>query len=101
MFAPVGALLPAALLSVRRGGRVVCCALHTSDIPAFPFELLTYERQLLAATNFTRREAHEFLALARHFHLSVDTTVFPLERANEALDMLRADVPQGTPVVVP
>ena len=34
VFAPVGALVPVALLAVARGGTVVCAGIHMSDIPA-------------------------------------------------------------------
>jgi len=40
IFAPVGALVPAALRAVRKGGRVVCGGIHMSDIPSFPYRLL-------------------------------------------------------------
>ena len=35
VFAPVGALVPAALAAVRKGGVVVCGGIHMSDIPSF------------------------------------------------------------------
>ena len=44
IFAPVGALVPAALRAVRPGGIVVCGGIHMSDIPSFPYELLWGER---------------------------------------------------------
>ncbi len=37
IFAPVGALVPAALRAVARGGTVVCAGIHMSDIPSFPY----------------------------------------------------------------
>src|SRR5262249_29546689 len=40
IFAPVGALVPAALKAVKKGGRVVCGGIHMSDIPSFPYRLL-------------------------------------------------------------
>jgi len=40
IFAPVGALVPAALRAVKKGGRVVCGGIHMSDIPSFPYALL-------------------------------------------------------------
>ena len=101
VFAPAGELLPISLRQVRRGGRVVSASLHMADVPSFPFDLLTHERQLLTASNFTRRDAHEFIALARHFRLAVDTTMYRLEQANEAIASLRQDTVQGTPVLVP
>ena len=36
IFAPVGALVPAALKASRKGGIVVCGGIHMSDIPSFP-----------------------------------------------------------------
>ncbi|MCK7498574.1 MAG: hypothetical protein MZW92_54080 [Comamonadaceae bacterium] len=39
IFAPVGALVPAALRAVRPGGTVVCAGIHMSDIPSFPYAL--------------------------------------------------------------
>src|SRR5205807_10353072 len=48
IFAPVGALVPAALAAVRKGGRVVCGGIHMSDIPSFPYRLLWEEREVLS-----------------------------------------------------
>ena len=44
IFAPVGALVPAALKAIVPGGTVVCGGIHMSDIPAFPYEWLWKER---------------------------------------------------------
>lgn len=101
IFAPVGALVPLALQAVRKGGRVVCGGIHMSDIPSFAYRLLWEERQLLSVANLTRADAHEFLAVAATVPLRVETTTYPLERANEALDDLRAGRLQGAAVLVP
>ena len=61
---PVGALVPAALRAVRKGGVVVCGGIHMSDIPSFPYEILWEERVLRSVANLTRADAREFLALA-------------------------------------
>ena len=61
IFAPVGALVPAALQAVRKGGRVVCGGIHMSDIPSFPYSLLWEERHVMSVANLTRADAHEFL----------------------------------------
>ena len=45
IFAPVGALVPAALRAVAPGGVVVCGGIHMSDIPSFPYSLLWMERR--------------------------------------------------------
>ena len=64
IFAPVGALVPAALKAVAPGGTVVCAGIHMSEIPAFSYDLLWRERKILSVANLTRRDGEEFLALA-------------------------------------
>src|SRR5450631_3300193 len=76
IFAPVGALVPAALKAVRKGGRVVCGGIHMSDIPSFPYDLLWEERELMSVANLTRDDAKEFLAFAGRVPLHVETTSY-------------------------
>ena len=101
IFAPVGALVPAALKAVRKGGRVVCGGIHMSDIPSFPYSLLWEERQVMSVANLTRADAHEFLALAPKAGVHCEVTRYPLARANEALSDLRDGRLQGAAVVIP
>ena len=101
LFAPVGALVPAALKAVRKGGRVVCGGIHMSDIPAFPYRLLWEERQILSVANLTRQDAVEFLSVAPAAGVVTTTKVYPLAAANEALSDLRAGRFQGAAVLVP
>lgn len=100
IFAPVGALVPRALRAVRKGGRVVCGGIHMSDIPSFPYAWLWQERQLLSVANLTRADAQAFLAFVAHAPLLLQTTAYPLEEANAALDDLRAGRLQGAAVLV-
>jgi propanol-preferring alcohol dehydrogenase len=101
LFAPVGALVPLALQAVRKGGRVVCGGIHMSDIPQFPYRLLWEERQLLSVANLTRADGADFLRVAATIPLDVRTSVYPLERANEALADLRNGRIEGAAVLVP
>jgi propanol-preferring alcohol dehydrogenase len=101
LFAPVGSLVPTALRAVRKGGRVVCGGIHMSDIPQFPYSLLWEERQVMSVANLTRADAAEFLPLARQAGVKTTTHVYPLARANEALDDLRAGRFAGAAVLVP
>lgn len=89
IFAAAGELVPAALRTVRKGGRVVCGGIHMSDIPSFPYSILWGERSVQSVANLTREDAREFLALAPQVPVVTETRVYPLERANEALDDLR------------
>lgn len=101
IFAPVGALVPAALRAVRKGGRVVCGGIHMSDLPPMPYRLLWEERQLVSVANLTRRDAVEFLQIAPKAGVRTTTKIYPLEQANEALDDLRAGRFRGAAVLVP
>jgi propanol-preferring alcohol dehydrogenase len=100
IFAPVGALVPAALKAVKKGGRVVCGGIHMSDIPSFPYRLLWEERQVVSVANLTRADAGEFLSLAPQAGVKSDVTRYPLERANDALADLRAGRLRGAAVLV-
>jgi alcohol dehydrogenase, propanol-preferring len=99
IFAPVGALVPAALAAVRKSGSVVCAGIHMSDIPSFPYELLWGERVLRSVANLTRRDGEEFLALAPRIPVRTQVTSFPLEQANEAIDHLRLGEVHGSAVL--
>jgi propanol-preferring alcohol dehydrogenase len=99
VFAPVGALVPAALGSVAKGGSVVCAGIHMSDIPSFPYELLWGERVLRSVANLTRRDGEEFLALAPRVPVRTEVEAFPLADANEALAALRAGELRGAAVL--
>ena len=100
LFAPLGALVPAALAAVRPGGRVVCAGIHMSDIPAFPYRLLWGERQVCSVANLTREDGEQFLPLAARLGLRASVECFALEAANEALGRLRAGQVHGAAVLV-
>jgi propanol-preferring alcohol dehydrogenase len=101
IFAPVGALVPAALAATKKGGTVVCGGIHMSDIPAFPYALLWEERVVRSVANLTRRDAEEFLALAAKAGITTTTHPYPLADANQALADLREGRLEGAAVLVP
>lgn len=100
IFAPVGDLVPKALRAVKKGGVVVCAGIHMSDIPSFPYELLWGERVLRSVANLTRRDGEEFLALAPKVPVRTEVHPYPIEKANDALEDLRAGKFTGAAVVV-
>ena len=101
IFAPVGALVPAALKAVRKGGRVVCAGIHMSDIPSFPYRLLWEERHVVSVANLTRHDGKEFFDIAGQAGIVTETVRYKLAQANEALGDLRAGRLQGAAVLVP
>jgi propanol-preferring alcohol dehydrogenase len=70
-----------------------------SPVPSFPYELLWGERSVRSVANLTRRDGEEFFRLAERVPLEISAEVFPLERANEALDQLRAGRVRGAAVL--
>jgi propanol-preferring alcohol dehydrogenase len=101
IFAPVGALVPAALRATAPGGVVVCGGIHMSDIPAFPYAILWMERSVRSVANLTRRDGDEFLAIAAKIPIRTETVTFPLLEANEALARLRQGKLTGAAVLIP
>lgn len=101
IFAPVGALVPAALRAVRPGGTVVCAGIHMSDIPSFPYAWLWGERRLVSVANLTRADGEAFMRIAAETRLDVSVTPYPLEEANRALEDLRSGRLVGAAVLVP
>ncbi len=101
IFAPIGALVPAALAALRKGGTVVCGGIHMSDIPAFPYSLLWGERVIRSVANLTRQDAIDFLSIAPKVPVETTVSAYPLEAANQALADLREGRLTGAAVLVP
>jgi alcohol dehydrogenase, propanol-preferring len=99
IFAPVGALVPAALRAVAPGGVVVCAGIHMSEIPAFPYDILWMERSIKSVANLTRRDGEEFMALAPKVPVKTHVEEYRLEQANEALEDLRTGRLSGAAVL--
>jgi len=100
IFAPVGALVPAALRATAKGGSVVCAGIHMSEIPAFPYDILWGERGIVSVANLTRRDGAEFLRIAPQVPVRTAVEIFPLVRANEALARVREGRINGAAVLV-
>jgi propanol-preferring alcohol dehydrogenase len=101
IFASVGALVPAALRALRKGGILVCGGIHMSDLPAMPYSLLWGERMIRSVANLTRRDGVEFLALAGRIPVETHVETFALAAANEALARLRNGALTGAAVLLP
>ena len=99
VFAPVGALVPAALRASAKGAVVVCAGIHMSDIPAFPYEILWNERVVRSVANLTRRDGEEFMRLAPQVPVRTEVQVHRLQDANAALDDLRGGRVVGAAVL--
>jgi propanol-preferring alcohol dehydrogenase len=99
VFAPVGALMTAALRVSAKGARIISAGIHMSDIPSFPYADLWEERVLGSVANLTRQDGEEFIALAPQVPVQTEVSIYPLEEANQALDDLRAGRFRGAAVL--
>ena len=54
-----------------------------------------------SVANLTRDDGHEFLDVAPRVPVRTEVTEYPLERANDALEDLRAGRFRGAAVIVP
>jgi propanol-preferring alcohol dehydrogenase len=99
-FAPSGDVVIAALSALRKGGVVAINAIHLDRIPQFDYDSLLWgEREIRSVTNMTRADARDFLEHAARIGLEPSTTIFPLERVNDALRAVKNDAIDGAAVV--
>ncbi len=99
VFAPVGALMPAALRASAKGARVISAGIHMSEIPAFDYDILWGERQLGSVANLTRTDGEEFLELAPRVPVRTEIEIYPLSAAQQALADIRSGALQGAAVL--
>ena len=101
-FAPSGAVVVAALSSLRKGGIVAINAIHLDRIPEFDYDSLLWgERQIRSVANMTRADARDFLATASAIGLRPTVTSFPLDQANEALAAVKDGQVDGAVAIIP
>jgi propanol-preferring alcohol dehydrogenase len=100
VFAPAGEVVVAALAALDRGGTVAVAGIHLSDLPPLRYaDHLFQERQLRSVTANTRHDGRDFLAIAAQIPIRVETTPYPLERADAALRDLAHDRFAGAAVL--
>jgi alcohol dehydrogenase, propanol-preferring len=99
LFAPAGELVPPALASLKKGGKLVLGGIHMSDIPSFSYPLIYHERSMSSVANNTRADGSEFIEIASKIPVQTEVQVFPLEEANQALKALKHDGIRGAGVL--
>jgi propanol-preferring alcohol dehydrogenase len=101
LFAPAGELVPQILPRLSRGASLAINAIHMSPIPALGFDDLYWEKSLLSVSNYTRRDAEEFLKLAAEIPVRASVEEFPLGAAADALRRIKRGEIRGAAVLVP
>jgi len=101
LFAPAGDLVPIALRNLARGGTLALAGIYMSPIPRLDYEAdLFYERGIRSVTANTRADGAALLAEAARARVKLSTTEFPLEVANQALELLKVGALTGTGVLL-
>ncbi len=85
IFAPVGGIVPQALAKLRPAGTLAINAIHMSDIPQMPYELIYGERTLRSVANATYQDGVEFLELAAEIPIVSTVQMYAFEDAPQAL----------------
>lgn len=99
-FAPAGEVVVAALKKLERGGTLAINAIHLDGgIPSFSYDDLWLERTIRSVANFTREDAHEFLALAEEAKIRPDARIYELRDVNRALADVKSGRVHGTAVL--
>jgi propanol-preferring alcohol dehydrogenase len=101
VFAPAGELVPLALRGLAPGGTLVLAGIYMTTIPPLDYADVYGERRIVTVTASTRDDGRELLAEAARVRVRPTVTTFPLDRANAALQALRAGAFAGAGVLLP
>jgi len=89
VFPPAGHLVETALRQTEVGGIVVLAPVAMSRIEIEDYSRHLWGRDIRTLYNVNRRDAEEFVRLARELDLSLGTEVFPLVACQEAMIRVR------------
>ncbi len=88
------------MAALDRGGRLSIAGIHLTDIPTLDYqEHVFQERELVSVTANTRADGEEFLSVAARIGLRVETSPYPFEEADRALQDLAHDRVRGAAVL--
>lgn len=98
-FTPAGKIAVDALKVLGKGGTLANAGIYMSTIPEIDYELLYGERTIRSVTNSTRDDARELLKLAAEIPIRTAVEGYSLEKANEALHLLKESKIRGSAVL--
>jgi propanol-preferring alcohol dehydrogenase len=90
-FTPVGECTRDALGVLEKGGRLIINAIR-KETPVPPLQYAQYlwlEKEIKSVANVTRQDAEEFLPLAAKIPIKTTIEQFPLNKANEVLNLIK------------
>lgn len=100
LFAPAGELVLDALGALNKGGTLALAGITMTPIPEMDYrKFLYHERTLRSVANATRQDGEELLKIAAEIPIRTTTRAFPLEKANQALQLLKESKIDGAAVL--
>jgi propanol-preferring alcohol dehydrogenase len=100
IFAPAGEIVLDALKALDKGGTLALAGIYMTPIPQMDYaEHLYYERTVRSVTASTRKDGEKLLQIAAEIPIRTQITLFPLEEANEALQLLKQGEINGAGVL--
>ncbi|MGB3863173.1 MAG: zinc-dependent alcohol dehydrogenase family protein [Candidatus Aminicenantaceae bacterium] len=99
-FTPAGPTVLDGMRLLDKGGTQALAGIYMSPIPEMDYvKYLYHERTLRSVANATRKDGNELLKIAAEIPIKTTTQVFPLEEANQALQLLKDSKIDGAAVL--
>jgi propanol-preferring alcohol dehydrogenase len=89
VFPPAGGLVEIALRRLKPGGVLVLAPVAMSTIEIGEYSAHLWGRDIRTLYNVNRRDAEQFVSMAREIDMNLGTEVFPFEKCQDALIRVR------------
>lgn len=99
-FTPAGPTVLDGMRFLDKGGTQALAGIYMSPVPEMDYiKYLYHERTLRSVANATRQDGNELLKIAAEIPIKTTTQIFPLEDANQALQLLKDSKIDGAAVL--
>jgi propanol-preferring alcohol dehydrogenase len=99
-FTPAGPTVLDGMRLLDKGGTQALAGIYMSPVPEMDYvKYLYHERTLRSVANATRQDGNELLKIAAEIPIKTTTQIFPLEEANQALQLLKDSKIDGAAVL--
>ena len=99
-FTPAGPTVLDGMQWLDKGGTQALAGIYMSPVPEMDYsQYLYHERTLRSVANATRQDGKDLLRIAAEIPIHTTTTAFPLEKANEVLQLLKDSKIDGAAVL--
>jgi propanol-preferring alcohol dehydrogenase len=99
-FTPAGPTVLDGMRLLDKGGTQTLAGIYMSPIPEMDYlKYLYHERTLRSVSNATRQDGDDLLKIAAEIPIKTTTQIFPLEEANQVLQLLKDSKIDGAAVL--